>query len=159
MHFARLASLANASAAELESSLGLPVARFHIPRVPATGQPVTLNNIHIAGDLLGVLNTGSVETVNNSVTALRNAGDAELAERLARFVESVAQAPDLPAARKREAVELLSMAASEATAPKAERRSAAMLRVLADISTIVGTAATLAIQWDQLQPLLARVFG
>jgi hypothetical protein len=159
MHFARLASLANASAANLERSLGIPVARFHVPRVPVTGSPVTMNNIHIAGDLLGVLNTGSVETVNNSVTALRNSGDNELADRLARFVESVAQARDLPDARKREVVELVSVAASEATAPKAERRSAAMLRVLAEIATIVGTAATLATQWGQLQALLARAFA
>jgi hypothetical protein len=159
LKFARLASVANQSAANLEQSLGIPVARFHIPRVPLTGRPVTMNNINIAGDLLGVLNTGSVETVNNSVTALRNSGDDVLAELLARFVESVAQARDLPAAKKKEVVELVSMAASEATAPKAERRSAAMLRVLADIATVVGTAATLATQWGQLQPLLARAFG
>lgn len=83
----------------------------------------------------------------------------ELAERLARFVEGVAQARELPDAKKREVVELVSVAASEATAPKAERRSTAMLRVLADIATIVGTTATLAGQWGQLQPLLARAFG
>lgn len=159
MKFTRLASAANRSAASLESSLGIPVARFQVPRVPLSGLPVTMNNINIAGDLLGVLNTGSVQTVNNSVTAIRNAGDNELAEQLARFVESVARTRELPDAQKRAVVELVSIAASEATVPKSERRSTAMLRVLADIATIVATAATLAGQWGQLQPLLARTFG
>ena len=159
LHFARLASVANRSAASLERSLGIPVARFEVPRVPIPSAPVTMNNIRIGGDLLGVLNTGSIECVDNSVTAIRNAGGGELAARLTAFVEAVARSRELSDERKREVVELVSLASSEATAPKGERRSSAMLAVLANIATIVGTAASVAADWTQLRPLLARLFG
>ncbi len=159
LQFARRASAANRAAASLERSLGIPVARFEVPRVPVPSGPITMNNIHIGGDLLGVLNTGSIETVDNAVTSFRNAGQDELAARLAEFVESVASSSELADEQKREVVELVSLASSEATVPKERRRSSAMLAVLANVATIVGTAASVAAQWAQLRPLLARVFG
>lgn len=90
LQFERRAWAANRAAASLERSLGIPVARFEVPRVPVPSGPITTNNIHIGGDLFGVLNTGSIETVDNAVTPFRNAGQDEIAARLAEFVESVA---------------------------------------------------------------------
>lgn len=116
-----------------------------------------MTNIHIQGDLLGVLNTGTIQKVDNSVTVIRNAGGDELASKLAEFVEAVDQTSELTRDAKRQVVELLSVVSTEVASPPKERRVAGMLAIIGNIAQIVGTGTSIALQWEPLRTLLAGV--
>jgi len=160
LEFFRLASEYNRTSASLHRSLGVGGFQYQLPRITVpSGSTVAMTNIHIQGDLLGVLNTGTIQKVDNSVTVIRNEGHEELATRVAEFVEAVDQANDMPKDVKEQVVELLSVVTTEVAAPATERRGAGMLAILANIATLVGTGTTIAIQWEPLWAMLKSIFG
>ncbi len=160
LEFFRLASEYNRASAGLHRSLGVGGFQYQLPRITVpSGSTVAMTNIHIQGDLLGVLNTGTIQKVDNSVTVIRNEGNEELATKLAEFVEAVDQATDLSKEAKQQVVELLSVVSTEVATPEKERRAAGMLAILANIATLVGTGTTIATQWEALQAMLSGIFS
>jgi hypothetical protein len=143
-----------------EAMTGLPGVMPKYPQreVVAVGS-VTLNNIRIEGSTIGVLNTGTIGTVDAAVTALKQTGDADAATLFTRITEAVANDRQLPADAKNQVLELLSVLSTEATAPKERRRSAAMMPLLERLATLMSGAAALAQLWSQYGPLLRQLFA
>lgn len=159
LEFFRLASEYNRASASVHRSLGVGGFQYQLPRITVpSGSTVAMTNIHIQGDLLGVLNTGTIQKVDNSVTVIRNDGHEELARQLAGFVEAVDQTTDLSKEAKQQVVELLSLVSTEVATPRPERRAAGMLAILANIATVVGVSTSIAAQWGPLRDLLAAMF-
>lgn len=142
-----------------EATVGLPGIMPKYPRreVVAVGN-VTLNNIKVEGSTIGVLNTGTIGTVDSAVTALKQAGDTDAATIFAGITEAVANDSQLRADVKNQILELLSVLSTEATAPKARRRSAAMMPLLERLATLMSGAAALAQLWSQYGSPLRQLF-
>lgn len=144
---------------QMESSVGLPVS---LPRFPERriiqGGNVALNNIKVSNSTIGVLNTGNVQTIDSALTVLRESGDAALSKGLTDFSQAVLAHPTLAAADKDKLCEILSVVATEATAPKEKRRPFAIRPLLQELATLAGGAAGLAELYDHLRPLLEAAF-
>ncbi len=139
--------------------VGLPGLGPRLPeRKTATMGGVTLNNIKIDRSTIGVVNTGSIETVDPAVTVLRHSGDPPLATAILELSQAVLNSSALIADTKAKLVDILSVLASEATAPKERRRVAAIRPLLQEIATLVGGAAGLAEIWDRIRPILEVAF-
>ena len=139
---------------------GVPGAlpRYPPRKVVSVGN-VTLNNIKVEGSTIGLLNTGTIGTVDGAVTALRQSGELKAAEVFTHLTEAVANDRQLSNYVSNEFLELLSVIATEGTAPKDRRRSGAMMPLLDRLATLVSGAASLAQLWNQYGPTLVQLFS
>ncbi len=144
---------------QMEASVGLRgiLPRFPERKVVQTGD-VTLNNIQIDNSTIGVINTGSIETVDAAVTSLRQSGDDKLSSALLELSQAVLSNNEVVNETKNQLIEILSLIATEATAPKEKRRVATMRILLTELSTILSGISSLGELWDRIKPILESVF-
>src|ERR1041385_866691 len=151
----------NYYAAEIEMVMGMPgvVPRFppRPPRIVLTGSSV-LNHIQISNSNIGVLNTGTIGMIDGAVGVMQRGGDREAAESFKRMTEAIANSPDLSGSAKNKAMELLSIIATEAAAPKEKRRGEAMRTLLRDVASALGGAAALVKLWEAAKPVIEALF-
>jgi len=161
LEFERLALQQNYLIDQMEAMVGVPGAnaRYELPKRPVyrVGD-TTLNNITVDRSNIGILNTGSIGTVDGAVTVLKRHGDDEAARALVQLTEAVVTERQIGVEQKNQILELLSVLSTEAAAPKEQRRSAGMKQILLHISTLVGGAAGLLQLWQQLQPAISALF-
>lgn len=143
-----------------EATVGFPgiLPRFPQRQVVQMGD-ITLNNIKIDRSTIGVLNTGTIGTVDAAVTALQQTGDTASAQIFKSLTEAVARDRQLTPETKNQILDLLSLLSTEATAPRERRRSGAMLPLLEKLSNLLSGAAALAQLWAQYGPALQRLFS
>ncbi len=70
------------------------------PRFPPRPQPVVVagakfHNIHVNNSVVGTINTGSIGTVDQSITALTQSGEPALAQAIKGLSEAILQSGDL----------------------------------------------------------------
>ena len=157
MSFERTVRLYNHAARRIGASLGIPVQQITERQIVPVGG-VTLNNISIDNSVVGVLNTGSIETVDAAVTTLNRSGETGIAQALTDLTQAVASNKEATNETKNEILEILSVVSSEATAPKGKRRSTAMKPMLREMATLLGGVASLSLLWDRFGPVLTAFF-
>jgi hypothetical protein len=148
--------------AQAESVVGLHGV---LPRFPKRqvrviqGGTMTLNNISVSNSAIGVLNTGNLEVVDSAISALKSdPATKEVSDALKQLTNSIAAAQDLASEEKNEAIEILSVVASEATAPKDKRKASVVNRLLAQFPTLIQTSADLLEIWQTVGPSIISFF-
>ena len=102
-----------------------------------------MNNIKVEGSTIGVLNTGTIQTVDSAVTVLQKAGRQDAANSLTTVTEAIIKSDQIGEENKNQLFELLSLISTEATAPKEKRRASAMRAILSQISSLVSSSRRL----------------
>ena len=93
---------------EMDLVAGLPGLSPKFPeRKNVAVGGVTLNNIQIDRSTIGVVNTGSIETVDSAVTVLKQSGDSHLATAVLELFQAVLNSQALRADTKAEIVDIL----------------------------------------------------
>jgi len=152
--------LLNSVRDEIDAKIGFPVTAPRIPEMQTlnvTGG-ITLNNISVNNSNIGVLNTGSIETVDYAIGALQGANENSIASSIKELTQAVIESSTMQATIKDDILELISILAVEATAPKERRRSKAMRPLLTRLSELVSTAAGLIVIWDKVGPIITQAF-
>jgi hypothetical protein len=146
----------------IESTTGVPrVLPRYLKRQTKIiqGGNVTLNNIHVSGSSVGVLNTGNLEMVDSAITILRqDPGTRDVSAAISKLANAVAQSEKLSADNKNEAMEILSTVATEATAPREKRRNIVVRRLLGLLPTAIQTAAAVLQVWHEVEPVITQYF-
>ncbi len=142
-----------------EAQVGLPglLPRFPERRVVKTGD-ITLNNIKIDNSTIGVLNTGNIETVDVAITSLKQSGDQSVGTALLAVSEAILANAEINNELKNHLVEILSVLAAEATAPKERRRNTAMRPLLSELATLMSGIGSLSQLWDRYKGVFESVF-
>lgn len=118
---------------------------------------MSLNNIHVQHSSIGILNAGHIEAVDGAVGVMNTGGDQSAGEAFKAFTEQlIALAVDTQV--KGQLLELLSVLATEGTAPRDHRRRSAMRPVLAELGSICGGVAALAELYARFQPAITALF-
>jgi len=121
-------------------------------------QGPTFHNINIDRSTIGVLNTGSIQTVDSAVSVLHNSGADELSKAILHLTQAILSSAEIQNETKNDILEILSLLATEATVPKSKRRSKAMKPLLSQLSNLVGVASGLTTIWEHVKPILESVF-
>ena len=161
MEFDRNARLFNMVSDQMDAMAGVPYSggRIALPERPVFHVGgLNLNNIKIDRSTIGILNTGTIGTVDGAVTVMKQHGETGAADAIARLTEAVAKAQAVSTEDKNRILEALSVLATEATMPKDKRRSSAMKPLLLDLSTFLGGIAGLAQLWQQFGPAISGLF-
>lgn len=147
--------------ADMEMVSGVSLPRRQLPErktIIHTGE-ITLNNINVSNGQVGVLNTGTVESLDSSLTVLNSEGSREIAQTVQKLSEGVISSDELSNAQKNQILELLGTLSEEAIAPPEKRKSAVAKAVLTELSGALSGIAVLANAFQKARPVLAQVFG
>lgn len=139
---------------------GIPSVGGRYPeRRPPVTMANTFNTIRIDGSNVGVVNTGTVQSVQVSLTGIQLGGNPALAAALKEMTEAVINSADLQPAQKNDAVQMLNTVATEAAKPADQRHTAVVRIVLAGFSETVKVGASLSALWDRLGPVITNAFS
>lgn len=145
---------------EMAATVGLPPMG---PRFPARPQPVVvagakLHNIHVNNSVVGTINTGSIGTVDQSISALVQSGEPALADAVKALSEAILQSGDLTRNQKNELVESLSVISKEAATPKESRQNTVALSLLEKAMKVTALANDITDICQKWWPVLAAAF-
>jgi hypothetical protein len=134
------------------------------PRFPPRPQPlrvenVTLQNFNIRDSAIGVLNAGTIGSIDAAVTAIKSTGAVQIGEAVTKLTEGVAASPNLDAEQKNDALEILSALAVEAATPENDRKLAVVKTLLTSFGSLVSVAADLTTLWATWSPAIRTYFG
>jgi hypothetical protein len=146
---------------EMSATVGLPPIG---PRFPPRPRPVVvagakLHNISVNNSVVGTINTGSIGTVDQSITALVQTGEPQLAEAIKSLSEAILQSGDLTRNQKNELIESLSVIAKEAATPKEARRNTVALALLEKAMKVTEIANDITDICQKWWPVLLSAFS
>ena len=145
----------------ISASVGLPPMG---PRFPPRPNPVyvgdvKLNNISVNNSVVGTINTGSIGSVDQSISALMQIGEPKLADAIKSLSEAILQSGDLSRNQKNELIEVLSVVAREAATPPDSRNSTAALSLLEKANKITDMANDITDVCQKWWPVLLSAFS
>jgi hypothetical protein len=146
---------------EMSVIVGLPPMgpRFPPRPRPAVVAGAKLHNISVSNSVVGTINTGSIGTVDQSITALIQTGEPALAEAVKSLSEAILQSGDLTRNQKNELVESLSIIAKEAAAPKEARRNTVATALLERAMKVTALANDITDVCQKWWPVLLAAFS
>lgn len=146
---------------EMDSLVGIgPIG----PRFPPRPQPVQIsgvemNNISVSNSVVGTINTGSIGSVDQSISALIQLGEPNTAEAFKVLTEAVLQSGDLTRNQCNEVVEILSVLAKEAATPPAIRENSVANTLLEKAIGITSLANDITEICQKWWPVLTALFA
>lgn len=146
---------------EMSFTVGLPPMG---PRFPPRPKPVVvagakLQNIQVSNSVVGTINTGSIGTVDQSISALVQSGDNELAQAIKKLSEAILKSGDLTRNQKNEVIESLSVISKEAASPKEARQNTVALSLLEKAMKITSLANDITDVCQKWWPVLIGAFS
>ncbi len=145
---------------EIASIMGTPPIG---PRFPPRPRPVQiegvkLNHINVTNSVVGTINTGSIGVVDQSISALIQGGEPELANAVKELSQAIIKSGDLGANQKNELMEILSVIAAEAASPKESRRGSVVKALLDRAKQITALAGDITDVCQKWWPVIAAAF-
>ncbi|MFH0852463.1 MAG: hypothetical protein V1845_02585 [bacterium] len=136
-----------------------------VPLRPSKPTPVmhqgnlTVNNLKIDRSNIGVVNTGTVNDINASITFIENTGNIKLANGLKNISEKIIESPNLEKLQKAEVLEQLSFIGNEIRVVPEKRNNSVIKSILKSISNILSISSDLTTLWLAFYPLVKSYFG
>ncbi|MDY0747791.1 hypothetical protein SNE35_25035 [Paucibacter sp. R3-3] len=146
---------------QISASVGLPPMgpRFQSRPRPVVVAGAKLNNINVSNSVVGTINTGSIGTVDQSISALVQIGEPVLADALTTLSEAVLQSGDLTRNQRNEIVESLSVIAKEAATPKESRQNTVALSLIEKSMRVTALANDITDICQKWWPVLLAAFS
>lgn len=146
---------------EMSSAIGLPPMG---PRFPPRPQQVVvagakLHNIHVNNSVVGTINTGSIGTVDQSISALVQSGEPTLADAIKGLSEGILQSGDLTRNQKNELIESLSVISREAATPLETRQNTVAMALLEKAMKVTALANDITDVCQKWWPVLIAAFS
>jgi len=146
---------------QIAASVGMPPMG---PRFPPRPQPVhigdvKLNNISVNNSVVGTINTGSIGSIDQSISVLNQLGEPSLADAIKGLSEAILQSGDLSRNQRNELVEILSVLAKEAATPQEARQSTVAQTLLDKAMKITSLANDITDVCQKWWPVLLAAFG
>lgn len=161
LQFAQLASTYNAVLEDFYETAGLPITggKVQIP-MPTTinAGETTFNNIRVNDSVVGSINTGNVQKLDVSVSAMRAENRENLANAIQQLTEAILNTSDLEPDSKDSALECLSFLSDQAITPEAERKTTVGKTIIPTLENILLKSERIAKLWSKVKSLFEMLF-
>jgi hypothetical protein len=118
---------------------------------------VHFNNFNVNNSVIGVLNTGTIQSLSNIDAAfqiIKNEGNEELVKRLGEFTQAVIESKELVEISKEEISQQLEYLVGQLTVEKPKRTTGVIKAILSGIKGTVSSVASIITIWAYVEPLL-----
>lgn len=151
----------NYSHDEIDSMLGFNIGG---PRFPPRPRPVhvgdvRLNNISVSNSVVGTINTGSIGSLDQSISGLIQLGESGAAQAFKALTEAVINSDDLSRNQKNEIVEALNVISREAATPPEQRQRTVATSLLERIERLVSVANDVSEIFQRHMPSIISLFN
>ena len=146
---------------QMSATVGLPPMgpRFAPRPRPVVVAGAKLHNISVNNSVVGTINTGSIGTVDQSISALVQCGEPALAEAVKTLSEAILQSGDLTRNQKNGLIENLSVISKEAATPKDARQNTVALALLEKAMKVTALANDITDICQKWWPVLLTTFS
>jgi len=120
---------------------------------------VRLSNISVNNSVIGTINTGSIGSLDQSISALIQLSEPTLAQAFKELSEAALKSNDLSTNQRNELIEALNTIAKEATTPPDRRQNTVALSLLDRAEKITAIAADISELCQRYWPIIATVFA
>lgn len=143
----------------MDYQIGLPPSGPRFPEKKTVNvDGVTLHNIKVDNSTVGVINSGNIETVDVAISSIDSEGNQEVAQALNELTTAVIKSTEIQGDIKNQIVELLSLIASEATAPRERQRKGAMKALISQLKDLLSIGSDLTRLWGKWGPMIQNIF-
>jgi len=143
-----------------DSTGGLLTPRYMpIPQPPLAPINYTYTNIKVSDSAIGVINPGTLYTIDTSIEAIQNRGEPKLAEAVKELTQAVLDDKQITDDLRNQLVEQLEFLVAEAVADKEKRHVSVIKGVMEQISKAITVSAALLTIWGKVGPLFQANFG
>jgi len=159
---AELAASINYHTARIEDIFGVSGGpRLEIPQpIIHQGGPVTMNNINIDRSVVGTINTGNVESLETSLSSIKQGGDEQLAATLKLMTEVIVNSKELKPAQKDEALEALAFVGEQSLQDEGERKTSLIRSAIeGQIPNAINLSASILTIWETCEPIIKAHLG
>ncbi len=118
-----------------------------------------MTNINVNHSVVGTINTGSIGTVDQSISAIIQLGEPELAEAIKSLSEAILGSNDLTQNQKNEIIESLSVISKEAASPKEVKQNTVALSLLEKVMKTTSIATDIVDICQKWWPVLLSAFN
>ena len=142
--------------------LSLPQVRIPQPIYQNVNRGPTLNHINIDRSIIGMLNTGSIQDVQQidiNVKTIAEAGQVDIANAIKALTEAVASSKDVSDQQRTEILDQLNLVSSEAAIPAPSRKTGIIKPVLTGLATGISAVGSLAKLWAMFGDTICSYFG
>lgn len=134
-------------------------ARYPIKQpVLVAGGTTTYNHISIKNSQIANLNTGNIQTLNQTIDALYSVNQNVLADNIQKFGQKIIGDKDLTGEQKNDVVESLDFLSKELFRKPEQRKKSIAKILIQKIASITQFSANALTVWRVLQPLLQQHF-
>ncbi len=145
---------------EMDEIVGIPTSsRIQMPQPVVHKGNVTHNFINIDRSVVGSVNTGKINNLNQSMNNINNQVNPEIAKLLSLFTESMLKSQEINKDIKDELLEEVSFLSEQLLAEKSLQKKGMLKRTIESIESKVSTAGTLLTIWQAINPILKTLFG
>ncbi|WP_131224910.1 hypothetical protein [Achromobacter marplatensis] len=146
---------------EMAAIVGIPPMG---PRFPTRPKPVhigdvRLNNISVSNSVVGTINTGSIGSLDQSISALVQLNETHLAQAFKGLSEAILQSGDLTRNQRNELIEAVNAISREAATPLETRQNTVALSLLDRAQKITSTANDISELCQRYWPAIATAFA
>jgi len=134
------------------------------PRIELGARPivhtgeVNLNNIRVSGGTIGVLNTGTIQNLDNKLTTLSRVNDSATMS-IKNLSNAIIESNDLSDEQKKQVIELLDSITDEILAPKTNRKPTVAKALWGSLREILSNASSLSKLLGDLEKILKPLLG
>jgi hypothetical protein len=134
------------------------------PRIPVrrpvivSGGNIQHNHIAVSNSQIGILNTGNIENLNQTIDNLYSISQDKLAKNLKDFSEAVVNESNLQEEQKNEILESLDVITQELFKEPAKQKRSVIKTLITGITGTTQFAANAWTIWQVLTPLLLKFF-
>ena len=152
----RNAEMINYLTGQIESQFGMygMFPRFQVSSPVIHQGDIKLNNINVNNSTVGAINTGTVHSIDVSLSVIKNQGEPEVVQAIKELTEQLIQSIDLKDAQKNEILEQLSFISEQLTKPKESRKWSLIKPVFTTIGSTLSGFSNLLSVWEKLRHLI-----
>lgn len=150
----------NYSMDSIDSMFGISMGPRYPVKRPVLVSGGTINNNHIAisNSQIGILNSGNIQNLNQTIDSLYSSSQKELADNIKSFSEKILTEPCLIKDQQDEILESLDIITKELFQKPENRKKNVVKNLMQGISKMVEVAANSLTVWQVLSPLLQKFF-
>jgi hypothetical protein len=153
--FEQNAAMINFLLGSAESSTG--GSPLEIPKPDLNRQLVTFNNIRVDHSVVGTINTGQAQVIDEGLSYVKQNGNPAFSELFQEFTQAVLDSRELDQATRKAIIEQLSFLISQLLAKPEQKRPAIAGAVFTSIKDVLLSFSSLVTLWEKLEPLLRQV--
>lgn len=120
---------------------------------------ISYNAINVDRSIIGTINTGKIETLNQTMQNINNHVSPDVAKVLSLFAETMLKSQELSSTEKEDMLEELSFLSEQILTEKSQQKPGIIKRIIDSIQNKVQTIGTLNSIWNTISPVLKGIFG